>query len=77
MKSQNTDEVSTTPSTEDFAPGREGTGLYTTDELHPPIGTQDQSGLFCPNCGAPLEGRKCKLFCHTPGCGYLVTCSEW
>lgn len=36
-----------------------------------------RDGLVCPNCGGPLEGRKCKLFCHTPGCGYLVTCSEW
>jgi hypothetical protein len=35
------------------------------------------AGLWCPNCGAALEGRKCKLFCPTPGCGYLVTCSEW
>lgn len=34
-------------------------------------------GLFCPNCNGPLEGRKCKLFCLKPGCGYLVTCSEW
>ena len=34
-------------------------------------------GTICPNCGARLEGRKCKLFCPTPGCGYLVTCSEF
>ena len=38
---------------------------------------QAQSGLWCPNCGAALVARKCKLFCQTPGCGYLVTCSEW
>ena len=31
----------------------------------------------CPNCGARLEGRKCKLLCPRPGCGYMVTCSEW
>lgn len=36
-----------------------------------------RDGLVCPNCGGALEGRKCKLFCQTPGCGYLVTCSEW
>jgi hypothetical protein len=41
------------------------------------LGDAPQSGLWCPNCGAVLEARKCKLFCHTPGCGYLVTCSEW
>jgi uncharacterized protein with PIN domain len=34
-------------------------------------------GSICPNCGTRLEGRKCKLFCPTRGCGYLVTCSEW
>ena len=36
-----------------------------------------EKGLRCPNCGGVLEGRKCKLFCTTRGCGYLVTCSEW
>lgn len=34
-------------------------------------------GVICPNCGATLEARKCKLFCTRRGCGYLVTCSEW
>lgn len=34
-------------------------------------------GAICPNCGARLEGRKCKLLCPTWGCGYMVTCSEW
>jgi hypothetical protein len=34
-------------------------------------------GLTCPNCGSTLEGRKCKLFCTRPGCGYMVTCSEF
>jgi hypothetical protein len=33
--------------------------------------------MLCPNCGSRLEGRKCKLFCPRPGCGYLVTCAEW
>jgi len=36
-----------------------------------------EEGTFCPNCGGRLTGRKCKLFCETPGCGYLVTCSEF
>lgn len=36
-----------------------------------------QAALVCPNCGAKLEGRKCKLLCVRAGCGYLVTCSEW
>jgi hypothetical protein len=37
----------------------------------------DFVGSICPNCGARLEGRKCKLLCPTRGCGYMVTCSEW
>ncbi len=41
------------------------------------IGDAPQSGLWCPNCGKALEAQKCKLFCRTIGCGYLVTCSEW
>jgi hypothetical protein len=38
---------------------------------------EHSKGLTCPNCGSPLEGRKCKLLCLKPGCGYMVTCSEW
>jgi hypothetical protein len=41
------------------------------------IDNDRQRGIICPNCGAQMEGRKCKLFCTRPGCGYLVTCSEW
>ena len=35
------------------------------------------SAMICPNCGAELEGRKCKLLCLRAGCGYQVTCAEW
>ena len=35
------------------------------------------AAMVCPNCGSRLEGRKCKLFCLRPGCGYQVTCAEW
>ena len=28
----------------------------------------------CLNCGAPLEERKCKLFCR---CGYYASCSDF
>lgn len=38
---------------------------------------EERMGLVCPNCGADLEGRKCKLLGVRPGCGYQVTCSEW
>lgn len=40
-------------------------------------GDVPQSGEWCGNCGARLEASKCKLFCRTPGCGFLVTCAEW
>lgn len=41
------------------------------------IESEKMRGVICPNCGAALEGRKCKLVCPRRGCGYLVTCSEW
>jgi len=49
----------------------------TGPESTPLFGRTFDDGLFCPNCGARLEGRKCKLFCPSPNCGYVVTCSEW
>ncbi len=44
---------------------------------NPSSKTEARVGLTCPNCGSDLVGRKCKLVCPKPGCGYLVTCSEW
>ena len=41
------------------------------------VENEKRVGLVCPNCGADLEGRKCKLLCVRAGCGYQVTCSEW
>jgi hypothetical protein len=29
--------------------------------------------LTCPNCGAGLDERKCKLIC---ACGYFLSCSD-
>lgn len=31
----------------------------------------------CPNCGAELGERKCKLFCPRPGCGYYLSCADY
>lgn len=31
----------------------------------------------CPNCGAVLIERKCKLLCPEPACGYYMSCSDF
>ncbi len=31
----------------------------------------------CPNCGATLLERKCKLLCPDPACGYYMSCSDF
>ena len=31
----------------------------------------------CPNCGAALVERKCKLLCPDPACGYYMSCSDF
>jgi len=31
----------------------------------------------CPNCGAALTERKCKLVCPTQGCGYFLSCADY
>ncbi|HYB53045.1 MAG TPA: hypothetical protein VEG84_04185 [Thermoanaerobaculia bacterium] len=31
----------------------------------------------CPNCGAELIERKCKLLCPDPSCGYYMSCSDF
>ena len=30
--------------------------------------------LTCANCGAQMDGRKCKLICR---CGYFLSCSDY
>jgi hypothetical protein len=31
----------------------------------------------CPNCGAALVERKCKLLCPNGACGYFLSCSDF
>lgn len=37
----------------------------------------DEAMLVCPNCGARLTERKCKLLCPSPLCGYYLSCSDY
>lgn len=32
---------------------------------------------LCPNCGAELAERKCKLFCPRAGCGFYLSCADF
>jgi hypothetical protein len=36
-----------------------------------------QPERVCPNCGAVLYERKCKLLCPEPACGYYMSCSDF
>ncbi len=40
----------------------------------PPASDPEVLVRTCLNCGAPLEERKCKLFCR---CGYYASCSDF
>ena len=41
-------------------------------------GRDPVDSCFCPNCGAPLLERGCKILCtNESSCGYRVTCSEF
>jgi hypothetical protein len=42
--------------------------------FRPPASDPEVLVRTCLNCGAPLEERKCKLFCR---CGYYASCSDF
>ncbi len=51
--------------------------LVRTDR---PVRESDQADTVmrtCPNCGAELTERKCKLICPDPRCGYFLSCSDY
>ena len=41
-----------------------------------PAGELSAVGV-CPNCGAPLLQRSCKLVCPSAGCGFFLSCSDY
>lgn len=44
----------------------------------PQIAGRERAPLrTCPNCGAALTDRSCKLACPSPGCGYYLSCSDY
>ena len=40
-------------------------------------GRGDAPVLTCPNCGAGLSQRSCKLVCPNRECGYYLSCSDY
>lgn len=39
--------------------------------------TAERTMRTCPNCGAGLAERKCKLYCPRPGCGFYLSCADF
>jgi hypothetical protein len=39
--------------------------------------SEERPERVCPNCGAALLERKCKLLCPEPACGYYLSCSDF
>lgn len=50
-------------------PGRAASPIRLLDAVDPA-----DAILTCPNCGARLDERKCKLVCR---CGYFLSCSDY
>jgi hypothetical protein len=51
----------------------------TSDERRreDPLRPSSEPSRTCPNCGAPLLERKCKLICPNAQCGYYMSCSDF
>ena len=54
---------------------------FRRDEESPVASLERSEALrperICPNCGASLIERKCKLLCPDPACGYYMSCSDF
>ncbi|MDD5564467.1 MAG: hypothetical protein PHQ91_12220 [Thermoanaerobaculaceae bacterium] len=46
-------------------------------EPPPRQGAGSQALRICPNCGASLTDRSCKLICPNQACGYYLSCSDF
>ena len=53
----------------DVLVGRESEPILLINDTDPGVVI-----LTCPNCGAALDERKCKLTCR---CGYFLSCSDY
>jgi hypothetical protein len=47
----------------------------TVKEPQAPARAGENPSEYCPQCGARLENRSCKLICR--GCGYYMSCSDF
>lgn len=59
---------------DDTSSGRERSDLSVPVPGDP---SRQMPECFCPNCGAVLLERKCKLLCPVPACGYFMSCSDF
>lgn len=50
---------------------------HSRDLLRPSREESPRPERVCPNCGALLIERKCKLLCPDPACGYYMSCSDF
>ncbi len=49
--------------------------LRAVEGVSPPGGRLTMR--VCPNCGAGLNERACKLLCPTSGCGFFLSCADF
>ena len=48
-----------------------------SDTPRRPAARDAEPSRTCPNCGAALEERKCKLLCPNRQCGFYLSCSDF